>query len=142
MGSEMCIRVGFCELGASPPSIEAAKALDAMGSVPGYRVKTGDAKGAYTQSLLRGTKTWVALPENPWPKHWRERQIMDDCAHTPIMNAQEAPICVHATKPTLLSAILVPGSPGLVPGGPLWTRKEACALQHVRPRRSEVHRRI
>ena len=29
----------FCELGSSPPSIEAAKALDAMGSMPGYLVK-------------------------------------------------------------------------------------------------------
>ena len=35
----------FGELGPSPPSIEAAKALDAMGSLPGYKVKTGDAKG-------------------------------------------------------------------------------------------------
>ena len=41
----------FCELGSSPPSMEAAKALDAMGSLPGYVVKTGDARGAYTQSL-------------------------------------------------------------------------------------------
>ncbi len=50
----------LCELGSSPPSIEAAKALDAMGSLPGYKVKTGDARGAYTQSLLRGAETWVA----------------------------------------------------------------------------------
>ena len=42
------------ELGSSPPSIEAAKALDAMGSLRGYIVKTGDARGAYTQSLLNG----------------------------------------------------------------------------------------
>jgi hypothetical protein len=60
----------FCELGSSPPSIEAAKALDAMGSFPGYQVKTGDAKGAYTQALLLGAETWVTLPENRWPKHW------------------------------------------------------------------------
>ena len=44
----------FCELGSSPPSIEAAKALDAMGSLRGYTVKPGDARGAYTQSLLKG----------------------------------------------------------------------------------------
>jgi hypothetical protein len=37
----------FCELGSSPPSIEAAKALDAMGSLPGYRVKTGDGRCAF-----------------------------------------------------------------------------------------------
>ena len=44
----------FCELGSSPPSTEAAKALGAMGSLRGYVVKTGDARGAYTQTLLRG----------------------------------------------------------------------------------------
>ncbi len=59
------------ELGPGPPSMEAAKALDAMGSLPGYKVKTGDARGAYTQSLLRGAETWVALPENRWPEPWK-----------------------------------------------------------------------
>ncbi len=47
----------FCELGSSPPSMEAAKALDAMGSLRGYVAKTGDARGAYTQSLLNGVET-------------------------------------------------------------------------------------
>ena len=60
---------GFGELGSSPPSIEAAKSLDAMGSLPRYRVKTGDARGAYTQALLPGAETWATLPENRWPKH-------------------------------------------------------------------------
>ena len=57
----------FCELGSSPPSMDAAKALDAFGSFPGYTVKTGDAKGAYTQALLPGAETWVTLPENRCP---------------------------------------------------------------------------
>ena len=61
----------LCEISSSPPTTEAAKALDAMGSLPGYRVKTGDARGAYTQALLLGTETWVTLPENRWPKHWK-----------------------------------------------------------------------
>ncbi len=52
------------ELGSSPPSIEAAKALDAMGSFPGYTVNTCDAKGAYTQALLLGAEAWVTLPES------------------------------------------------------------------------------
>ena len=64
----------FCELGSSPPSMEAAKALDAMGSLLGYKVKTGDARGAYTQSLLRGTDIWVTPPEIRWPIH-RERSF-------------------------------------------------------------------
>ncbi len=46
----------LCELGSSPPSMEAANAPDAMGSLPGYVVKTGDARGAYTQSLLKGLR--------------------------------------------------------------------------------------
>ena len=29
----------LCDIGSSPPSMEAAKALDAMGSLPGYVVK-------------------------------------------------------------------------------------------------------
>ncbi len=33
------------------------------GSIPGYRVKTGDANGTYTQSSLRGAKTWATLPD-------------------------------------------------------------------------------
>ena len=41
----------YSELGSSPSSMDAAKALDAFGSFPGYTVKTGDAKGAYTQAL-------------------------------------------------------------------------------------------
>ena len=42
----------LCEPGSSPPSTEAAKALDAMGSLRGYVAKTGDVRRAYTQSLL------------------------------------------------------------------------------------------
>jgi hypothetical protein len=61
----------FCELGSSPPSVDAATTLDAFGSFPGYTVITGDAKGAYTQALLLGAETWVTLPENRWHKHWK-----------------------------------------------------------------------
>jgi hypothetical protein len=60
----------FADLGSSPPTMEASKALDAMGSLEGYNVKTGDARGAYTQSYLRGCNTWVALPADRWPKEW------------------------------------------------------------------------
>ncbi len=59
----------FCELGSSPPSTEAVIALDAIGSLPGYRFKTGDARGAYAQSLLRGVKTWATPPAHRWQKH-------------------------------------------------------------------------
>ena len=51
--------VELYELGSSPPSMEFAKSLDAMGSFPGYVVYTGDARGAYAQPRLRGVATWV-----------------------------------------------------------------------------------
>ena len=51
----------YCELGSRSPSIEDAKALDAMGSRAGYRVKAGDARGAYTQALLLGAETWGSI---------------------------------------------------------------------------------
>ena len=35
-----------------------------MGSLLGYKVKPGDARGAYTQSLLRGAGTWATLPRD------------------------------------------------------------------------------
>ncbi len=41
-----------CELGSSPPSTEAAKELDAMGSRPGYLVKTGDTLGALYAAVV------------------------------------------------------------------------------------------
>ena len=44
-----------------------------MGSLPGYKVKTGDARGAYNQALLLGAETWVTLPENRQPAHWKGR---------------------------------------------------------------------
>ncbi len=63
----------LCELGSSPPSMEAAKALAAMGTLPGYVGKTGYARGAYTQSLLNWGCTWVALPDDRWLKQWAKQ---------------------------------------------------------------------
>jgi hypothetical protein len=61
----------FGELGSNPPTMEAAKSLDCLGCLPGYSVKTGDAKGAYTQSYLKAEiVTWVHLPRDRWPKSW------------------------------------------------------------------------
>ena len=69
----------FQELSSAPASLEAAKALDAFGCVHGYKVKAGDAIGAYCQAYLpwwlkrllkeKGTATYVYLPENRWPAH-------------------------------------------------------------------------
>ena len=62
----------FQELSSNPPSMQAARALDCLGCTPDYTVKTGDARGAYTQSYLKGhVKTWVSLPSNRWPASWK-----------------------------------------------------------------------
>ena len=63
----------LAELGSRPPSMEADKDLHAVGSLPGYTVKAGDARGAYTQFRMHGTETWVALPESRWPSWWKAR---------------------------------------------------------------------
>ena len=58
------------ELGSSPANMEAGKALDAYGSMPGNRTSQGDGKQAYTQALMQGILTWIRLPRNRWPKEW------------------------------------------------------------------------
>jgi len=50
--------------------MEAGKALDAYGSMPGNRRSQGDGKQAYTQALMQGILTWIRLPRNRWPKEW------------------------------------------------------------------------
>ena len=49
----------FAEFGSSPANMEAGKALDAYGSMPGNRTSQGDGKQAYTQALMQGILTWI-----------------------------------------------------------------------------------
>ena len=60
----------FEELGGAPPSIEAARALDALSLFSGYIQQMSDATSAYTQSFLKGPRTWVHLPKDRWPASW------------------------------------------------------------------------
>ena len=60
----------FAELGSSPANMEAGKALDAYGAMPGNKTTQGDGKQAYTQALMQGILTWIRLPRNRWPKEW------------------------------------------------------------------------
>ena len=65
----------FEALGSSPPSLEAAKALDAVSLLPGMELSQSDAHSAYTQTFLGGTRgggtpTWVSIPRHRWPKSW------------------------------------------------------------------------
>ena len=51
-------------------NMEAGKALDAYGSMPGNRTSQGAGKQAYTQALMQDILTWIRLPRNRWPKEW------------------------------------------------------------------------
>ena len=62
----------FEELTSSPAAVEAARALDALSTpfLPGHSQEQSDATSAYTQPFLEGPATWVAFPNERWPKHW------------------------------------------------------------------------
>ena len=63
----------FSELSSSPATMEAAKSADAVGLFPGYCTELSDAPKAYTQTTLKGTPTWVSLPAEYQPAHWKEK---------------------------------------------------------------------
>ena len=50
----------FQNLSSSPPTMEAGKACDAFGIMPGNAVECSDAPQAYIQSELTGPPTWAA----------------------------------------------------------------------------------
>ena len=60
----------FQELSSSPAALEAAKLCDLISCLPGHAGEMADATQAYTQSYLKGPKTWVSLPKDQWPKQW------------------------------------------------------------------------
>ncbi|CAL1139216.1 unnamed protein product [Cladocopium goreaui] len=51
----------FSELGSSPATMEAGKAVDAYGAQPGFITQQNDGVQAYTQALWKGVETWVEL---------------------------------------------------------------------------------
>ena len=69
----------FSELGSSPATMEAGKAIDAYGSQPGYITEQNDGVQAYTQALMKGIETWVEIPPDRWPKEWKGKYIRPVC---------------------------------------------------------------
>ena len=58
----------FQDLGSSPAAMEASRAADAYGMLPGHDIQVADADQAYTQSYLDGpVQTWVSIPKEQWP---------------------------------------------------------------------------
>ena len=66
-------RAMFQELASCPATMAASKMADAYGCLPGHDQEIADATQAYTQAELKGTETWVELPEHQWPEAWRKR---------------------------------------------------------------------
>ena len=70
----------FQDLGSSPAAMEASRAADAYGMLPGHDIEVADADQAYTQSYLEGpVQTWVAIPKEQWPQKW-----LDDGMVNPV----------------------------------------------------------
>ena len=65
----------FSELGSSPATMEAGKAVDAYGSQPGHITQQKEGVQAFTQALMQGTETWVELPLDRWPREWIGKYI-------------------------------------------------------------------
>lgn len=64
----------FSELGASPATMQAAKACDCYGLFDRNPIEVADAEQAYTQALLQGIKAWIRLPRERWPASWAGMQ--------------------------------------------------------------------
>ena len=60
----------FADLSSAPATMQAGKACDSIGMLPGNQEELADAVQAYIQCRLKGTKTVVRLPKNLWPPTW------------------------------------------------------------------------
>jgi hypothetical protein len=68
----------FDDVSSSPAAMEAGKAVDAFGLLPGHAVEQADAQQAYIQSDLGGDfVTWVRLPKEFWPESWIKQGFVD-----------------------------------------------------------------
>ena len=50
--------------------MEAGKAADAFGLLPGHEIQVADGESAYTQAKLGGPATWGRLPKERWLPEW------------------------------------------------------------------------
>lgn len=62
--------------GRQPPSMEAARSVDAHSLFPKYEQTQSDAECAYLQSFVgggrdKGIPTWVEIPKHRWPASWK-----------------------------------------------------------------------
>ena len=57
----------FNAMGSPPASMQAGKAVDAVGLQPEFDMEQADAEASYTQCDFKWTETRVRLPEDRWP---------------------------------------------------------------------------
>ena len=62
----------FQELSSSPATLEAAKSVDAYGSIKGHHIQQCGAQQAYVQSELGGIETCICLPKILRPPAWAD----------------------------------------------------------------------
>ena len=67
----------FQDLGSNPSTMEAARAGDPCGCLPGHNSLQCNAEQAYTQAFLDGVATWVRLPRDQWPQSWIDSGMVD-----------------------------------------------------------------
>ena len=63
----------FRDMGSAPATLEAAKAADFYGCLPGHVIETADGEQAYVQADMKGTPTWICLPPEQSPAWWRQK---------------------------------------------------------------------
>ena len=76
-----------------PLTCKLEKVVDAYGQQEGFDIQQADAEAAYTQCELKGTETWVSLPQERWPDEWlrKDRNGKRVCKyHDPVCKLHKA----------------------------------------------------
>ena len=60
-------------MGSSLATLQAAKAVDFFGCVPGHAIEIADAEQAYIQAEMKGDPTWICLPPEARPEWWKKK---------------------------------------------------------------------
>jgi hypothetical protein len=53
--------------------MEASRAADAFGMLPGHGIEIADGESAYTQAKLGGDLTYIRIPKDRWPDGWEKK---------------------------------------------------------------------
>ncbi|MFM7989507.1 MAG: hypothetical protein ACKPKO_60355, partial [Candidatus Fonsibacter sp.] len=63
----------FQDVGSSLATLQAAKAVDFHGRLPGHCIEVADAEQAYIQADMNGDPTWICLPLEARPAWWQKK---------------------------------------------------------------------